>query len=311
MTFLGSQIPTDPADASVAADGAAPDGAVAPVPQARQWWRTLLHHRTGTAGAALLGLVVLAALLAPVLAPYNPTEVHFDTPFQKPGTVGFPLGTDNLGRDVLSRLLYGARASLEVGILAVLLSTVVGVPLGLVAGYWRRVDSAVSRVTDVALAFPFLIIAVGLAAIRGASLSNAVIALGIAHIPQMIRVVRGETMRIKATDFIVAAVAMDASSVRIIGRHILPNCLSAIIVQATIIMPGAVLGEAILSFLGLGIQPPAPSLGVMLSEAQQHLSQDAWLGVFPGALIAVICLSFNLFGDGLRDTLDPASQNRT
>jgi peptide/nickel transport system permease protein len=245
-----------------------------------------------------------------VLAPYSPTQVHFDTPFQKPGTVGFPLGTDNLGRDVLSRLLYGARASLEVGILAVLVSTVVGVPLGLVSGYWGRADAVVSRMTDVALAFPFLILAVGLAAIRGASLSNAVIALGIAHIPQMIRVVRGETLRLKAADFVVAATAMDAGSLRIVGRHILPNCLSAIIVQATIIMPGAVLGEAILSFLGLGIQPPMPSLGVMLSDAQQYLSKDAWLGVFPGALIALICLSFNLFGDGLRDTLDPASHDR-
>lgn len=257
-----------------------------------------------------LALVVLAALLAPVLAPYGPTDVHFDTPFQKPGTVGFPLGTDNLGRDVLSRMLYGARASLEVGILAVVVSTVVGVPLGLVSGYWRRADAVVSRLTDVALAFPFLILAVGLAAIRGASLSNAVLALGIAHIPQMIRVVRGETLRIKATEFVVAAVAMNAGSLRIVGRHILPNCLSAIIVQATIIMPGAVLGEAVLSFLGLGIQPPQPSLGVMLSDAQQYLSKDAWLGVFPGVLIAIICLSFNLFGDGLRDSLDPASHDR-
>lgn len=302
MTVLGSPIPTDP--------GAVAVGAGAPAARPRRWWRTLLRHRSGMVGLVLLLLVVLAALLAPVLAPYDPTSVHFATPFQRPGTVGFALGTDNLGRDVLSRMLYGARASLEVGILAVLVSTVVGVPLGLVAGYWRRVDAVVSRLTDVALAFPFLILAVGLAAIRGASLSNAVLALGIAHIPQMIRVVRGETMRIASTDFVLAAHAMDAGSVRILGRHILPNCVSAIIVQATIIMPGAVLGEAILSFLGLGIQPPMPSLGVMLSDAQQYLSQDAWLGVFPGALIAVICLSFNLFGDGLRDSLDPASHDR-
>lgn len=309
MTILGSPLPVDPTDPSDPSGLLAGEGG-APAARPRRWWRTLLRHRTGMVGAVLLGLVVLAAILAPLLAPYSPTQVHFDTPFQKPGTVGFPLGTDNLGRDVLSRMLFGARASLEVGILAVLVSTVVGVPLGLIAGYWRRVDMAVSRLTDVALAFPFLILAVGLAAIRGASLSNAVIALGIAHIPQMIRVVRGETLRLKATDFVVAAVAMDAGSLRIVGRHILPNCLSAIIVQATIIMPGAVLGEAILSFLGLGIQPPMPSLGVMLSDAQQYLSKDAWLGVFPGVLIAVICLSFNLFGDGLRDTLDPASHTR-
>lgn len=296
MTVLGTP---------VAATTSAPD-AVRP----RRWWRGLLRHRSGMVGAVLLAVVILAALLAPLLAPYSPTAVHFDVPFQKPGTVGYPLGTDNLGRDILSRTLYGARASLEVGILAVVVSTVVGVPLGLVAGYWRRADAVVSRLTDVALAFPFLILAVGLAAIRGASLSNAVLALGIAHIPQMIRVVRGETLRIKSTDFVVAAVAMNASSLRIVGRHVLPNCLSAIIVQATIIMPGAVLGEAILSFLGLGIQPPMPSLGVMLSDAQQYLSQDSWLAVFPGAAIALICLGFNLFGDGLRDSLDPVSDAR-
>ncbi|WP_017933966.1 ABC transporter permease [Nocardioides sp. Iso805N] len=288
----------------------APAQAIARKDSRQRWWRALLRHRTGMIGAVLLLLVVAAAALAPLLAPHDPTQVHFDTPFQRPGTVGFVLGTDNLGRDVLFRMLYGARASLEVGILAVVLSTVVGTPLGLAAGYWKSANAVISRVTDVALAFPFLIIAVGLAAIRGASLSNAVLALGIAHIPQMIRVVRGETLRLKSTDFVMAAVAMDASSVRIVSRHILPNCVSAIIVQATIIMPGAVLGEAVLSFLGLGIQPPMPSLGVMLSDAQQYMSQDAWLGVFPGALIAIICLSFNLFGDGLRDVLDPASHDR-
>ena len=275
------------------------------------WWRRMRSNRTAMAGGVVLGLVVLAAVLAPVLAPYGPTTTHFDAPFQRPGTIGFALGTDNLGRDTLSRMLYGARASLQVGVLSVLLATVVGVPLGLIAGSWRWADALVSRFTDVALAFPFLILAVGLAAIRGASLSNAVLALGIAHVPQMIRVVRGEALRLRTTDFVAAAVTMNASSLRVMGRHILPNAMSAIIVQATIIMPSAVLGEAVLSFLGLGIQPPEASLGVMLSDAQQYLAQDAWLGVFPGALIAIICLSFNLFGDGLRDSLDPANDERT
>ena len=278
---------------------------------ASTWWRRMRSNRTAMAGGVVLGIVVAAALLAPLLAPYGPATTHFDAPFQRPGTIGFPLGTDNLGRDTLSRLLYGARASLQVGVLSVLVATVVGVPLGLVAGSWRWADAVVSRFTDVALAFPFLILAVGLAAIRGASLSNAVLALGIAHVPQMIRVIRGEALRLRTTDFVAAAVIMNAGSLRVMGRHILPNSLSAIIVQATIIMPSAVLGEAVLSFLGLGIQPPEASLGVMLSDAQQYLAQDAWLGVFPGALIAIICLSFNLFGDGLRDSLDPANDERT
>jgi peptide/nickel transport system permease protein len=155
------------------------------------------------------------------------------------------------------------------------------------------------------LAFPFLILAVGLAAINGGGLGNAAIALGIANIPTMIRVVRAETLRLKDTDFVLAAHTMDAGAWRILGQHILPNALSAIIVQATVIMPAAVLGEAVLSFLGLGIQPPKPSLGIMLSDAQQYLFRTPWPAVFPGIAIALICLGFNLFGDALRDALDP------
>lgn len=155
------------------------------------------------------------------------------------------------------------------------------------------------------LAFPFLVLAVGLAAINGGGLGNAAVALGIANVPAMIRVVRAETLRLKESDFVLAAHTMHAGSLRVLGQHILPNSLSAIIVQATVIMPAAVLGEAILSFLGLGILPPAPSLGIMLSDAQQYLFRTPWPGVFPGIAIAVICLGFNLFGDALRDALDP------
>jgi peptide/nickel transport system permease protein len=267
--------------------------------------RKLLRNPMGVVGAALILIVLLAGIFAPWLAPYPPAEVHFTTPFQQPGTVGFALGTDDLGRDILSRVLYGARASLEVGVLSVLLAIVVGVPLGLLSGYWRKLDAVVSRVADLMLAFPFLVIAVGLAAINGGGLANAAVALGIANMPTMIRVVRAETLRLKESDFILAAQAMNAGSLRILGQHILPNSLSAVIVQATVIMPTAVIGEAILSFLGLGIRPPAPSLGIMLSDAQQYLFRTAWPGVFPGVAIAVICLGFNLFGDALRDALDP------
>ncbi|MEU6644369.1 ABC transporter permease [Saccharomonospora sp. NPDC046836] len=267
--------------------------------------RKLWHNPMGVAGGVLLLIVLVAGVFAPLLAPYSPAAVHFSTPFQQPGTVGFALGTDDLGRDILSRVLYGTRASLEVGALAVLVSIVLGVPLGLLAGYWRWLDALVSRLADLLLAFPFLIIAVGLAAINGGGLANAAIALGIAQIPTMIRVVRAETLRLKESDFVLAAHTMHAGPWRILGQHILPNALSAIIVQATVIMPAAVLGEAILSFLGLGIQPPEPSLGIMLSDAQQYLFRTPWPGIFPGIALAVICLGFNLFGDALRDALDP------
>jgi peptide/nickel transport system permease protein len=236
--------------------------------------------------------------------------VHFDAPFQLPGTVGFALGTDDLGRDVLSRMMYGIRASLMVGVVAVGLAVVVGTPLGLAAGYWRWLDAPVSRLTDVTLAFPFLILAVGLAAINGPSLSGAAISLGIAQVPTMVRVVRAETMRLKESPFVLAATAMDASGPRILAQHILPNCLSAIIVQATVIMPAAVLGEAVLSFLGLGIQPPTPSLGIMLSDAQQYLGRAPTAALFPGLAIVAICLGFNLLGDALRDALDPSTDRK-
>jgi peptide/nickel transport system permease protein len=267
--------------------------------------RTLLHNPAGVVGGVLLLVVVVGGVFAPLLAPYPPAEVHFTTPFQQPATVGFALGTDDLGRDVLSRVLYGTRTSLEVGLLSVLLAVAAGVPLGLAAGYWRRLDALVSRLADLMLAFPFLVLAVGLAAINGGGLGNAAIALGIANIPTMIRVVRAETLRLADSDFVLAARSMDAGAWRILGQHVLPNALSAIVVQATVIIPAAVLGEAVLSFLGLGIQPPAPSLGIMLSDAQQYLFRTLWPGVFPGIALALVCLGFNLFGDALRDALDP------
>ncbi|MHA7143938.1 ABC transporter permease [Arthrobacter sp. TmT3-37] len=271
---------------------------------------SLRSNPLGITGGVMLVAVVLAALLAPVLAPYPPTEVHFDTPFQRPLTEGFLLGTDDLGRDVLSRLLFGIQTSLQVGVLSVLLAVVIGTPLGLLAGYSRGFDAVISRLTDVTLAFPFLIIAVGLAAISGPSLGNAAVALGIAQIPTMIRVVRGETLRIKESDFVLGARTMDASPTWIMLRHVLPNATSAIIVQATVIMPVAVIGEALLSFLGLGIQPPTPSLGIMLSDAQQYIFRAPSAAIFPGIAIAAICLAFNLFGDALRDAFDPTNTTR-
>lgn len=284
---------------------------VGPQPTAPSAGRVLaafLRSRSGLVGGVLLVLVVLAALLAPVLAPHSPGAVHFETPFQLPRTVGFPLGTDDLGRDVLSRILYGTRASLQVGLLAVALAVLVGTPLGLAAGWWRAADVVVSRLTDLTLAFPFLIVAVGLAAIHGASLSGAAIALGVAQVPTMIRVVRAETLRLREREFVLAAKTMNASGPRVLLTHVLPNAASSVIVQATVIMPVAVIGEALLSFLGLGIQPPDPSLGIMLSDAQQYLYRAPWSAVFPGLAILLICLAFNLVGDALRDALSPGAR---
>jgi peptide/nickel transport system permease protein len=264
-----------------------------------------VRHRPAVVGLVIASVFVLAALLAPLIAPSDPAATNFNQAFQPPSPAHW-LGTDDLGRDQLSRVLYGLRASLQVGVLAVAIAMAVAVPLGLLAGYYRRwFDPLVSRLTDLLLAFPFLVLAVGIAAILGPSLTNATIAIGIAEIPLILRVVRGETISLREEDYVEAATANGASDLVILGRHILPNALSALIVQATVAIPVAIIDEAILSFLGLGVQPPTPSLGVMLASAQQFITQAPWLAVLPGVAIVLAALSFNLMGDGLRDALDP------
>jgi len=267
--------------------------------------RRLRRNPLAMASLVVLVVVVLAAALAPWLAPYDPSQTDFSHTMAPPGTPGHVLGTDDLGRDVLSRIMYGARASLEVGVLAVLVALLVGVPLGLVGGYFRRADAVIGRLTDLLLAFPFLIMAVGLAAIRGASLGNAAIAIGVAQVPGVVRVVRSDTLRLKSLDFVAAAIVDGAGDAWVLGRHVLPNATSAILVQATVAVPAAILGEAVLSFLGLGIQPPAPSLGTMLASAQQFAARAPWAAVMPGLTIMLLALAFNVFGDALRDALDP------
>jgi peptide/nickel transport system permease protein len=254
---------------------------------------------------SVLVLATFVAVLAPWLAPYAPEQTDFANTFSPPGTAGHLLGTDDLGRDVLSRIILGSRASLEVGMLAVATALLIGVPLGLASGYVRSFDTVISRFTDLLLSFPFLILAVGLAAIRGASLGNAAVAIGIAQIPGIIRVVRSDTLRLKSLDFVAAAVVDGASDLWVLTRHILPNATSVVLVQATVAIPSAILGEAVLSFLGLGIQPPAPSLGTMLATAQQFAARAPWAAVLPGVTIMVLALAFNVFGDSLRDALDP------
>ncbi len=272
--------------------------------------RRMLRNPLAIAGLVVLAIATAAAVFAPWLSPHEPTLTQLDQAFAPPGTAGHVLGTDDLGRDVLSRIMFGLRASLHVGLLAVATSLVVGVPLGLMAGYFRALDALISRFTDLVLAFPFLILAVGLAAIRGASLGNAAIAIGIAQIPGVIRIVRSETLRLKSLDFVAAAIVDGAGDAWVLGRHILPNAASVIIVQATVAIPAAILGEAVLSFLGLGIQPPSPSLGTMLSDAQQFAARAPWAAVMPGVAIMLLTLAFNIVGDSLRDALDPKASRR-
>ncbi|HEX4525723.1 MAG TPA: ABC transporter permease [Gaiellaceae bacterium] len=277
-------------------------------PRARR--RMLLRKRFMRRPMAVAGLVVvlafvLAAVFAPLLAPYSPAATDFNALLAHPSREHL-LGTDELGRDELSRLIWGARASIQAGVFATVLAMVVAVPIGLVAGYYRGwVDTVIARLTDVLLAFPFIILAVGLAAILGPSLANATIALGIAAMPGLIRVARGETLALREEDFVPAAIANGANDLTIIFRHILPNMTSTLLVQATLTIPAAIIGEAVLSFLGLGVQPPTPSWGTMLQDAQSYLAQAPRLAVFPGLAIVFAALAFNVLGDGLRDTLDP------
>jgi peptide/nickel transport system permease protein len=272
--------------------------------------RRLRRNPLAVLSFTVLVIATLVALLAPWLAPYAPEQTDFANTFAPHGTPGHLLGTDDLGRDVLSRIILGLRASLEVGLLAVATALLIGVPLGLAAGYFRRADAVISRFTDLLLAFPFLILAVGLAAIRGASLGNAAMAIGIAQIPGVIRVVRSDTLRLKSLDFVSAAVVDGAGDLWVLARHVLPNASSVILVQATVAIPAAILGEAVLSFLGLGIQPPAPSLGTMLATAQQFAARAPWAAILPGLAIMVIALAFNVFGDSLRDALDPKASRQ-
>ena len=267
--------------------------------------KRFLRRHLAVAGAVLALVFVLMALLAPLIAPYDPARNDFNAVLAPPSGA-YLLGGDDLGRDVLSRIIYGARASMEVGVLATLIAMVVAVPIGLVAGYYRGwADPVISRINDVVLAFPFLILAVGLAAIFGPSLTNAALALGISRVPILVRITRGEVLALREEDYVRAAIANGAGDGVILTRHILPNMVNTLLVQATITIPLAIIGESLLSFLGLGVQPPTPSWGVMLAGAQQFLVQAPWLALFPGLAVFFATLSFNLFGDGLRDVLDP------
>lgn len=271
----------------------------------REFFRRLARTRTAGIGAGIVGLVILAALLAPLIAPHDPTQQDTRSLLQGPSTA-HPLGTDELGRDTLSRAIYGAQVSLQVGVIAVGISLLVGGGLGLLAGYLRGMtDAVIMRVMDGLLAFPTLVLALAITAMLGPSLSNAMIAIGVTGVPLFARLVRGQVLAVRGLDYIQAARSLGAEHSRIMVRHILPNILAPIVVQASLNMPAAILAEAGLSFLGLGIQPPTPSWGAMLNTAKGYLQRSAWTAIVPGTAIFVAVLGFNFLGDAIRDALDP------
>jgi peptide/nickel transport system permease protein len=272
---------------------------------ARRARRRLFRRKAAVTGLVVLTLFILLALLAPVIVPYDPIATSWSLVRKAPTALHW-FGTDELGRDILSRVVYGARASLLAGLISVAIALGIGVPLGLLAGYRGGfTDALISRITDAMLACPFLILAIALAAFLGPSLGNAMIAIGISATPVFIRLTRGQVLSVKAEDYVEAARALGNPPWRIAFAHILPNILPALLVQATLSVAAAIIAEAALSFLGLGQQPPAPSWGSMLNAAQRFLTQAPWMAIWPGLAIFLVVLSLNLLGDGLRDALDP------
>jgi len=268
-------------------------------------WRRLLARKGGVLGLAIIVLFVLVAVLAPLIAPYDPAQQSW-TSIRKPSSLAHWFGTDESGRDLLSRVIFGGRASLLAGVVSVTIALGLGVPIGLLAGYGGKwIDAVLSRIADAMLAVPFLILAIALAAFLGPSLQNAMIAIGLTTAPIFVRLTRGQVMAVMVEDYVEAARAVGNPPVRIAFRHILPNILPALIVQSTLSIATAIIAEASLSFLGLGQQPPAPSWGSMLNTAQRFLTLAPWLAVWPGLAIFLVVLSFNLLGDALRDALDP------
>jgi peptide/nickel transport system permease protein len=256
-------------------------------------------------GGAIVLVVLAAAVLAIFWTPYSPTQQDIRNLLKAP-SLTHPLGTDELGRDTLTRAMFGAQASLEVGIIAVGISLFAGSALGLVSGYLRGfTDAVIMRIMDGLLALPTLVLALAITAMLGPSLNNAMLAIGVTGVPIFARLVRGQVLSIRELDYIQAARSLGAGDVRTMLTHVLPNVLAPIVVQASLAMPTAILAEAGLSFLGLGVQPPTPSWGAMLNTAKGYLQQDAWLAVAPGTAIFVTVLGFNFLGDAIRDALDP------
>ncbi len=284
-----------------------PQDADVPLPPRRRnrAWEKFRRSPSALLGGVLVLFFLIVALLAPLLPVPGPAETDWGA-VRKAPTWAHPFGTDEIGRDMLSRMIWGAQASLLAGVVSVLIAVLLGVPLGMLAGYLRGwTDAIISRFTEALLAAPFLILAIALAAFLGPSLTNAMIAIGLSAMPIFIRLARAQTLTVMTEDYVESARAVGIGHLGMIGRYILPNIIPPIIVQATLTIATAIIAEASLSFLGLGQQPPAPSWGAMLNVAKNFLEQAPWMALYPGIAIFLVVLGFNLLGDGLRDALDP------
>jgi peptide/nickel transport system permease protein len=274
-------------------------------PRRNRIWAKLRNNTAALFGALIVAFFVIIAVAAPILPIPGPAETDWGAVRKAPSTAHW-MGTDELGRDLLSRMIWGAQASLLAGVVSVAIALSIGIPLGVLAGYCRGwTDAVISRVTEALLAAPFLILAIALAAFLGPSLRNAMIAIGLSAVPIFIRLARGQTMQVLTEDYVESAHAIGLSHRAIIGRYVLPNIVHPLLVQATLTIATAIIAEASLSFLGLGQQPPSPSWGSMLNTAKAFLEQAPWLAMWPGIAIFFVVLGFNLLGDGLRDALDP------
>ena len=274
--------------------------------QRRRWplARKLWAHRSFRLGLIVLVLLVLAAVIGPWLRGIEPTAMQMRFRFQPP-SARFPFGTDGYGRDVLARVLHGARLSLWVGLAVALLSGAVGTAIGVVAGQFRRLDSPLMRCMDALMAFPAIILAIGISAALGPQAASVIVALGVAYVPRTARIVRAAVLVIREAEFIEAARVAGAGPLRINARHLLPNCLGPLVVQLTFVFAYAILAEATVSFLGIGPPPPTPSWGNIIAEGRDYSVEAWWVMLFPGLAISLAALSMNLLGDGLRDVLDP------
>ncbi|MFM1988660.1 MAG: hypothetical protein RJA99_1617 [Pseudomonadota bacterium] len=266
--------------------------------------RKLLRHRSFLLGAAIVGLLALAAIVGPWLTGLDPTAMRIRFRFRPP-SADFPFGTDAFGRDVLTRVLHGARLSLAIGLSVALLSGAVGTAIGIAAGHFRRLDPLLMRCMDALLAFPAILLAIGISAALGPQATSVIVALAVAYVPRTARIVRGSALVIRESEYVEAARVAGAGHLRIILRHILPNCLGPLVVQLTFVFAYAILAEAALSFLGIGPPPPTPSWGNIIAEGRDYSVEAWWIMLFPGAAISLAALGMNLLGDGLRDVLDP------
>ena len=271
----------------------------------KEAWKRLLKNKIAMLGLTIISILVIVAIFAPVLAPYDPLKTDVIQRLKAPSGAHL-LGTDDLGRDILSRIIYGSRISIQVGVISVSLALVLGVTLGVLAGYYGGwIDNLVMRLIDIMLAFPSILLAIVIMAMLGPQLSNAMIAIGFVNLPRFARIVRSSVLSVKEEEYVSAAQSLGSSDFRIITKHILPNCLAPLTVQSTLSIATAILEAAGLSFLGLGAQPPTPEWGAMLSSGRSAIQIAPWVVAFPGLAIMITVLGFNLFGDGLRDALDP------